>query len=162
MRNNKVKFIILFILVICLSFIHVHCSINTQDNPCNPLTLILMLIATSYDGNTTYEIIAYYSVHFIVTVITSFIILKFRNMKIWLLSYMLIMMLCICCGTYYWDILNILEGLSISKLYEDFYGYGNAFSIAAVSMLLQILVLITYIGLHIFRGIINQKGETKR
>ena len=151
MKGNRIKLIMSFILVICLSLFHVHCSINTQDNPLNPLTLILMLIATSCNGNIIYEIAAFYSVQFIVTAIIASFILNFRNIKFWLLSYTFTLIICICIGTNYWNILDSLINHNISKLYEDFYGYGDAFVIGAIGMFLQILALTTYISLiHIY------------
>ena len=130
MKQAGIKFVLLYLLVIFLSILHVHCSIDTQDNPVNPSTLILMLI---------------YSMQFVITAIISSILLKYKNVILWLLDYILVLILCICIGLVYWDIYNLLDGLYISNVYGNYYGYGSAaFTNGIVCTLLQLLVLLIY------------------
>ncbi len=145
MKQAKFKFVLLYLLVIFLSILHVHCSIDTQDNPANPSTIILMLIYSMQLTHEVYEMIVFYTVQFVITAIISSIILKYRNVILWLLDYFLVLILCICIGFVYWDICNLLDALYISNVYGNYYGYGPAaFTNSIVCTLLQLLVLFIY------------------
>ena len=145
MKQARIKFVLLYLLVIFLSILHVHCSIDTQDNPVNPSTLILMLIYSMQLTHEVYEMIVFYSVQFVITAIISSILLKYKNVILWLLDYILVLILCICIGLVYWDIYNLLDGLYISNVYGNYYGYGSAaFTNGIVCTLLQLLVLLIY------------------
>lgn len=145
MKRVGIKFVLLYLLVIFLSILHVHCSIDTQDNPLNPSTLILILVYSMQLNHEVYEMIVLYSVQFVVTAIVSSILLKYRNIILWLFDYVLVLILCICVGFDYWDICNSLDGLYITNVYGDYYGYGPAaFTNGVVCTILQLLVLLIY------------------
>ena len=90
MKHFKIRFVLLYLLVICLSILHVHCSIDTQDNAMNPSTLILMLTSSMQLTDDIYTIIVLYSVQFIITAIISSILLKYKNLYLWLLDYIFV------------------------------------------------------------------------
>ena len=157
MKRVGIKFVLLYLLVIFLSVLHVHCSIDTQDNPLNPSTLILMLIYSMQLTHEVYEMIFFYSVQFVITAIISSILLKYRSIIIWLLDYVLVLILCICIGFNYWDICNSLDGLYITNVYGDYYGYGSAaFTNCIVCTILQLLVLLIYPFLSYLRSCIGK------
>ena len=93
MKQGKIKSIFLYFLVICLSILHVHCSIDTQDNGMNPATLSLMLIYSMQLTTDIYAIVVFYSIQFVITVLISSILLKYRNLFLWLIDYVLVLII---------------------------------------------------------------------
>lgn len=58
-----IKFIIGILLVICITIVHIHFSLNTADNSLNPVTLMALL---TRDDDVAYFMTGY-SVQFLVT-----------------------------------------------------------------------------------------------
>ena len=157
MKQGKIKSIFLYFLVICLSILHVHCSIDTQDNGMNPATLSLMLIYSMQLTTDIYEIVVFYSIQFVITVLISSILLKYRNLFLWLIDYVLVLIICIGIGSIYSEINNSLENLHITNIYGNYYGYGPAaFTTAIICSFLQLFVIFIYPVLSYLRSFMKK------
>ena len=140
MNMKHLKDIVCFAIVVCLSLFHVHCSIYTVDNGANPATLMLML---SEDD----EVFIFYTIQFAVTAFISYLVLNYNSLYKWLLSYLFILPVSLYLDNHFWDYHHTLQHLAINETYYDFYGYGQAFTTAAICMSLQLLAIIAYLVL---------------
>lgn len=142
-RTMKIaKFILAILVTICISIIHVHFSLYTVSNGSNPVTLAMLLSKED-------EIVPFmtgYSVQFMVTLLTAYFILKFRNITIWCLVYIIGVITAYRISLHSpLSYLPIFHDSEIAKCYEDFYGYYGAFKLGAYYIALQLFVFFLYI-----------------
>lgn len=143
MRNIKFAFGIL--LVICISVIHIHCSLFTVSNSFNPITIMCLL--TRNDGLVYW--LTGYSVQFLVTLLAAYFILKFCCKKLWLILYIVGAIIAYWISLHYpLSHLSIFQDSEIAKRYNTFYGYEPAFLYAVYYIALQFFVLFLYISLN--------------
>lgn len=140
---KNVKFVIALLLVICISIIHIHCSLYTVSNGANPVTLVAL---TTKDDDIL-PFLTGYSVQFIVSLFAACFILKFRNIAIWFLVYIIgafaaYRIITLSPLSYY---LPIFHDSVIAKCYDAFYGYYGAFELGVCYIALQLFVFFLYI-----------------
>ena len=80
---RKLKFVFGMLLTICISLIHIHCSLYTVGNTLNPVTFVVLLMK----GEDTYFLFTGYTVQFLVTMLAAIFLLRFRRWPVWLIVY---------------------------------------------------------------------------
>jgi hypothetical protein len=139
------KNIILFLIVACLSILHVHCSINTASNAANPATLILMLLVSMRIED---EVITFYAVQSLVTIVMAWFILKWKNVSRWAFAFIAVLWFAITLNHDFWAIYHRLEEHPLMEIYYNFYNYEQAFIYGVVCTSLQIMLLASYLFLN--------------
>jgi hypothetical protein len=147
-----------FLLVLLFSIIHVHMSINTQDNGLNPLTFIVLL-----DSRTLWisEKEAFFFggilIQSIVTMGLASFLIKWKNYPMWIAD----IILCIFIGWWVEETINI-KTQTTDKL-NSFYNWlydtelSNLGNYALLFSTIQIILLIFYpFGLFLFRKLQRQ------
>lgn len=142
-RTMKIaKFILAMLVTICISVIHVHFSLYTVSNGSNPVTIAMLLSKED-------EIVPFltgYSVQFLVTLFTACFILRFRNIAIWFLVYIIGAFAAYRISIYSpLSYLPIFHDSEITKCYEAFYDYYEAFELGVYYIALQLFVFFLYI-----------------
>ena len=82
---RKLKFVFGMLLTICISLIHIHCSLYTVGNTLNPVTFVVLLMK----GEDTYFLFTGYTVQFLVTMLAAIFLLRFRRWPVWLIVYII-------------------------------------------------------------------------
>ena len=139
---RKLKFVFGMLLTICISLIHIHCSLYTVGNTLNPVTFVVLLMK----GEDTYFLFTGYTVQFLVTMLAAIFLLRFRRWPVWLIVYIIGALISFWIKTH-----NPLSHISffrdsgIAKCYGEFYGYGRAFLWGTYYVALQAFVFSLYI-----------------
>ena len=152
------KNIILFLIVACLSILHVHCSINTASNAANPATLILMLLVSMRIED---EVITFYAVQSLVTIVMAWFILKWKNVFRWAFAFIVVLWFAITLNHDFWAIYDRLEEHPLMEIYYNFYNYGQAFICGVVCTSLQTMLLASYLFLN-YVGAFSAYRKVKR
>ena len=127
-------------IIVCLSLLHVHCSIYTADNPVNPATLMLMLFSENY------AIVIFYFIQFAVTAFVSYFMLNYNSLCKWLISFIFVLLVTLYLNSHFWEYHHMLQHFEINAMYFELYGYKQAFTTAIICMFLQLLVIFSYLS----------------
>lgn len=148
-----------FLFVLLLSVIHVHLSVNTQDNGLNPLTFFVLLNSYSlWLSEKNALIFGGILIQSFVTIYIAYYFLKWNNYLTWTIN----IIICLSIGFFIKDklylIMQPIEGLN--SFYNRLYGSEspNICVYALLFSAIQILLLIIYpIELYLFR--INRRNR---
>lgn len=138
---KNIKFIIGILLVICLTIVHIHFSLNTADNSLNPVTLMALL---TRDDDVAYFMTGY-CVQFLVTLFAAYFILMFRHKFIWLIVFIVGAIAAYWINSNFPFLhLSIFQNSKVEEYYYDFYGYSGALILSVYYVFLQLFVLFLY------------------
>lgn len=144
---RKLKFVYGMLLTICISLIHIHCSLYTVGNMLNPVTFVGLLMK----GEETFFLFTGYTAQFLVTMLAAIFILRFQRWLVWLIVYIIGVLI-----SFWLNMHNPLSHFSffqysgIAKCYDDFYGYELAllwgtYYVALQAFVFSLYVFITYL-----------------
>ncbi len=143
---KKVILLLFFILIVVL---HVHLNMFTVENPLNPsFWIVLIMECPPFFGGGWRLVsdIMIMGVQSMVTFIFAKYILKWINVKMWLLSYIICVFLYLLIG----QLVYIPEDNALYQCYDCIYGYGGAFRRCIVFSACQIIFIAVYwIGCNI-------------
>ena len=150
----KLRFFLLFIFTVCLSLFHVHYSINTVSNPANPMSLILMLV---YSMRLEDNFITYYIVQSLVTIIIAQFVLNWRKMYRWLFLCIIVCFVATYLNVDIEVFYNWLQQHPLHEIYYSYYGYKQALATGVICVILQSLLLFSYLFLTLLESSIIYK-----
>ena len=163
-KNNykhsiQMKRIIVFLFVLLLAVIHVHLSINTQDNGLNPLTIFCMLNSNSENNALVFGGIIIQS---LVTMCIACYFMKWKRYPIWIADIILCVFIGFMLKDTYFMTFKSMEG--VNAFYQRLYDTelpdlcSNAFLFSTI----QIILLTIYpLGQYLSNKIRNFDTEKK-
>jgi hypothetical protein len=167
-KNNykhsiHMKRIIVFLFVLLLAVIHVHLSINTQDNGLNPLTIFCMLnSSTLWSSERNAMIFGGIIIQSLVTMCIACYFMKWKKYPIWIADIILCVFIGFMLKDTYFMIFKSMEGLN--TFYQRLYDTelpdlcSNAFLFSTI----QIILLTVYpLGQYLSNKIRNFDTEKK-
>lgn len=151
------KQISIFLFVLLLSVIHVHLSINTQDNVLNPLTIFCMLnSSTLWLSEKNAMVFGGIIIQSLVTMCIAWYFMKWKKYPIWIADIILCVFIGFLIRDTYLTIFMQMDGLNTfyQRLYDTELPYlcYHAFLFSTI----QIILLFLYpLGLYLFYKIWN-------
>lgn len=148
---------VVFLFVLLLSIIHVHLSIDTQDNGLNPLTIFMLIDSRiSWISEKGAFVLGGILIQSVVTMIIARFILKWKNYPIWIIVFIL----CILIGVLSEDLfhmqLQTIDWLNsfYSRLYDT--ELPSLCSYAFLFSFIQIILLLLYpLGIYLVKTILK-------
>ena len=157
------KRIIVFLFVLLLAVIHVHLSINTQDNGLNPLTIFCMLnSSTLWSSERNAMIFGGIIIQSLVTMCIACYFMKWKKYPIWIADIIICVFIGFMLKDTYFMIFKSMKGLN--AFYQRLYDTelpdlcSNAFLFSTI----QIILLTVYpLGQYLSNKIRNFDTEKK-